>query len=192
MTKKEKLQKALKKWVEAHIEGKNHIVEDSYSGGTLIGTKSTDIDIYSPICYKHRPDWLEADYRLIVGYEGDNIDYKILFLQNSEGVAYVGDIPLQGFDDVERIPIEDIPEEMLDEMLAVKDCGEVVQARMTKKSIEYTYNDYLAKKNEEIAKERECKAQPKKSKQDKWNGFNLVLSLIALGVSLIALIVKLC
>lgn len=121
MTKEEKLQKALIKWVEAHIEGKNRIVEDSYSEGTLICTKSTDIDIYSPICYKHRPDWLEADYRLLVGYEGDNIDYKILFLENSEGLAYVSAIPLQGFDDVERIPIEEIPEKMLDEMLEVKD-----------------------------------------------------------------------
>ena len=121
MTKKEKFQKALKKWVNAHKESKNCIVEKHYGGGYCFQDLVNPFDIYSPICYKHRPDWLEADYRLIVGYEGDNIDYKILFLQNSEGLAYVGDIPIQGFDDVKRIPIEDIPEEMLDEMLEVKD-----------------------------------------------------------------------
>lgn len=45
---------------------------------------------------------------------------------------------------------------------------------------------------EEVAKESERKEQASKSKQDKWSDFNFVLSLIALGVSLIALIVKLC
>ena len=168
----------LKKWVEAHIEGKNHIVEDSYSGGTLIGVKSTDIDIYSPICYKHRPDWLEADYRLIVGYEGDNIDYKILFLQNSEGLAYVGDIPLQGFDDVARIPIEVIPEEMLDEMLAVKDFEPITTIKVSDPTPKVKIDPHGEYK----------KLVWKRNLKD----FGFVLSLIALGVSLIALIVKLC
>ena len=45
---------------------------------------------------------------------------------------------------------------------------------------------------EEVAKESERKEQASKSEQDKWSDFNFVLSLIALGVSLIALIVKLC
>ena len=121
MTKEEKFKKALEKWVDSYKEGKNRIIEDHYSEGTLISTKSTYIDIYSPICYKHKPNWLESDYRLNIGYEGDDIDNNILFLQNSEGMAYVETFSLEGCDNVAKIPIKDIPEEMLDEMLEVKD-----------------------------------------------------------------------
>ena len=120
MTKEEKLRKALEKWVKSHEDGKNRIIEDCYSRGTLIGTKSTDIDIYSPICYKHKPNWLEADYKVLVGYIDDPND-RFLILQNSEYTIFVSPPHTDSFDNVEKIPIEEIPEEMLDEMLEVKD-----------------------------------------------------------------------
>ena len=177
MTKKEKFQKALKKWVNAHKESKNCIVEKHYGGGYCFQDLVNPFDIYSPICYKHRPDWLEADYRLIVGYEGDNIDYKILFLQNSEGMAYVGDIPIQGFDDVKRIPIEDIPEEMLDEMLEVKDFEPITTMAVPNPM-----------PKDKIDPHAEIKKLVWKRRLE---NIAFALSLIAFGVSLIALIVKL-
>lgn len=141
------------------------------------------LDLYNPIFFKYNQHLME---------EGKPISLTLVTDDDMSVFALAYSI-YDGKDDKYKIlKPEEISEEMLDEMLAVKDCGEVVQARMTKKSIEYTYNDYLAKKNEEVAKESERKAQAKKAKQDKWNDFNFVLSLIALGVSLIALIVKLC
>lgn len=141
------------------------------------------LDLYNPIFFKYNQHLME---------EGKPISLTLVTDDDMSVFALAYSI-CNGKDDKYKVlKPEEVSEDMLDEMLAVKDCGEVVQARMTKKSIEYTYNDYLAKKKEEVAKESECKAQSKKSKQDKWNDFNFVLSLIALGVSLIALIVKLC
>ena len=142
------------------------------------------LDLYNPIFFKYNQHLME---------EGKPISLTLVTDDDMSVFALAHSI-YNGKDDYKYniLKPEEISEDMLDEMLAVKDCGEVVQARMTKQSIEYTYNDYLAKKNKEVAKENECKAQTKKSKQDKWNDFNFVLSLIALGVSLIALIVKLC
>lgn len=142
------------------------------------------LDLYNPIFFKYNQHLME---------EGKPISLTLVTDDDMSVFALAYSI-YNGKDDYKYkiLKPEEISEEMLDEMLAVKDVGEVVQARMTKESIEYTYNDYLAKKNKEVAKENECKAQTKKSKQDKWNDFNLVLSLIALVVSLIALIIKLC
>ena len=141
------------------------------------------LDLYNPIFFKYNQHLME---------EGKPISL-ILVTDDDMSVFALAYSIYNGKDDKYKIlKPEEVSEEMLDEMLAVKDVGEVVQARMTKKSIEYTYNDYLDKKNEEVAKESERKEQASKSKQDKWNDFNFVLSLIALGVSLIALIVKLC
>ena len=177
MTKEEKLRKALEKWVKSHEDGKNRIIEDCYLGGTLIGTKSTDIDIYSPICYKHKPNWLEADYKVLVGYIDDPND-RFLILQNSEYTIFVSPPHTDSFDNVEKIPIEEIPEEMLDEMLAVKDFEPIVTIKVPDPTIKDKINphsEYIKLVWKRILKD-----------------FGFVLSLIALGVSLIALIVKLC
>ena len=178
MTKKEKFQKALEKWVNAHKESKNCIVEKHYAGGYCWQDLVNPFDIYSPICYKYRPDWLEADYRLIVGYEGDNIDYKILFLQNSEGLAYVGDTPLQGFDDVERIPIEGIPEEMLDEMLAVKDFEPIVTIKVPDPTPKVKIDPHGEYKK--LVRERRMK------------DLEFVMGVIAIGLLIFTLIRALC
>lgn len=73
-----------------------------------------------------------------------------------------------------RVHIDDIREEMLDELLAVEDFEPIITKKVHK------------------SKPSIQKSETQKSSKDKWNDFNLVLSLIALGVSLIALIVKLC
>lgn len=139
------------------------------------------LDLYNPIFFKYNQHLME---------EGKPISLTLVTDDDMSVFALAYSI-YNGKDDYKYniLKPEETIEEMLDEMLAVKDVGEVVQARMTKESIEYTYNDYLAKKNEEVAKE---KIKSQKTRKDKWNDFNLVLSLIALVVSLIALIVKLC
>lgn len=139
------------------------------------------LDLYNPIFFKYNQHLME---------DGKPIQLTLVTDDDMSVFALAYSI-YNGKDDYKYkiLKPEEVSESMLDEMLAVKDCGEVVQARMTKESIEYTYNDYLAKKNEEVAKE---KIKSQKTRKDKWNDFNLVLSLIALGVSLIALIVKLC
>lgn len=139
------------------------------------------LDLYNPIFFKYNQHLMEAIKPISL----------ILVTDDDMSVFALAYSIYNGKDDYEYkiLKPEEVSEEMLDEMLAVKDVGEVVQAKMTKESIEYTYNDYLAKKNKEVAKE---KAKSQKTRKDKWNDFNLVLSLIALGVSLIALIVKLC
>ena len=179
MTKEEKLLAVGRKIKEAD----DRLRTMFYYGTKLERENIEYLDLYNPIFFKYYKHLME---------DGQSISLTLMSLNDGEEWLLGYRINMGKADDKYKVlKPEDIPEDMLDEMLAVKDCGEVVQARMTKQSIEYTYNDYLAKKNKEVAKENECKAQTKKSKQDKWNDFNFVLSLIALGVSLIALIVKL-
>ena len=140
------------------------------------------LDLYNPIFFKYNQHLMEEGKPISLTLVTDD-DMSVFALAYS---IYNG----KDDDKYKILKPEEVSEDMLDEMLAVKDCGEVVQARMTKKSIEYTYNDYLDKRKEEVAKGKQV-AKPK-TRQDKWNDFNFVLSLIALGVSLIALIVKLC
>lgn len=180
MTKEEKLQKVCVKIRKAD----NKLTTQYYYKTKLERATTEMLDVYNPIFFKYNQHLMTEK----------NISLT-LFCDDSMSVWSLGYRTNSGKENevckYEILPLDQISEEMLDEMLAVKDCGEIIQARMTDKSMEYTYNDYLAKKNKEVAKENECKAQTKKSKQDKWNDFNFVLSLIALGVSLIALIVKL-
>lgn len=180
MTKVEKLRAVGEKIFKA-----NNKLRTMYYYGDKCERENVELmDLYNPIFFKYHKDLMEKGALLSLN----------LYSTDDGELWTLGYVLERGNEKYEHqiLHPDQISEEMLDEMLAVKDCGEVVQARMTKKSIEYTYNDYLAKKNEEVAKESERKAQAKKVKQDKWNDFNFVLSLIALGVSLIALIVKLC
>lgn len=179
MTKEEKYVAVANKIKEA-----NNRLRTMFYYGTKCERGNVEyLDLYNPIFFKYNQHLME---------EGKPISLTLVTDDDMSVFALAYSI-YNGKDDKYKIlKPEEVSEEMLDEMLAVKDCGEVIQARMTKKSIEYTYNDYLDKKNEDVAKESERKEQASKSKQDKWNDFNFVLSLIALGVSLIALIVKLC
>ena len=176
MTKEEKLLAVGRKIKEAD----NRLRTMFYYGTKLERENIEYLDLYNPIFFKYYKHLME---------DGQSISLTLMSLNDGEEWLLGYRINMGKADDKYKVlKPEDIPEDMLDEMLAVKDCGEVVQARMTKKSCEYTYADYLAKKNKEVAKE---KIKSQKTRKDKWNNFNFVLSLIALGVSLIALIVKL-
>ena len=176
MTKEEKYVAVANKIKEA-----NNRLRTMFYYGTKCERENVEyLDLYNPIFFKYNQHLME---------EGKPISLTLVTDDDMSVFALAYSI-YNGKDDKYKIlKPEEVSEEMLDEMLAVKDCGEVVQARMTKKSIEYTYNDYLDKKNEDVAK---GKAKSQKTRKDKWSDFNFVLSLIALGVSLIALIVKLC
>ena len=178
MKKKDKFQAALDKWVNSYRNDKNRLVVDSYVEGNLICSKIDFIDIYAPICYKHKPDWLEADYFINVGWQGDNDNVKMLVLQNSESTVFVSNESIDGFEDIKTLSIDTIPEEMLDEMLAVQDFEPIITISVPEPKCK--------KKN---VPTKECQ---KLESRRVWSCIVFFLSLIALGVSLIALIIKLC
>lgn len=129
MTKEQKFQKALEKWATSYKDDKNRVVTDSFCRGDLIKSQCDYIDIYSTIIYKHKPEWLVPDYRLLVGKHDDD-ETLILCLQNSVTTIFVTPNPISGFGDIEQISIECIPEEMLDEMLAVKDFEPIITIKV--------------------------------------------------------------
>ena len=179
MTKKEKFQKALEKWVNANKESKNCIVEKHYGDGYCFQESVNPFDIYSPICYRYKPDWLYSNYKVLIGSYCDNGNVLILVLQNSDHSILISPIPIEMYaDNIKVESIDCIPEEMLDEMLAVKDFEPIVTIKVpdptTKDKID-PHGEY-----KKLVWKRRLK------------DFGFVLSLIALGVSLIALIVKLC
>lgn len=178
-TKEEKYLAVAKKIKEAD----NKLTTEYYYKTKLERSTTEMLDLYNPIFFKYNRHLME---------EGKPISLALMTDEDMSVFALAYRI-YNGKDDKYKVlKPEDVSEDMLDEMLAVKDVGEVVQAKMTKKSIEYTYNDYLAKKKEEVAKESERKAQAKNAKPDKWDNFNLVLSLITLGISITILIIKIC
>lgn len=177
MTKEEKLQKVCEKIYNA----KNQLRTKYYFKNKLERENVEILDLYNPIFFKYNEDLMKQGGVMSMSFfkTRDDNEWALGYRVNKGGNEVCK---------MEILAPDQISEDMLDEMLAVKDCGEVVQARMTNKSMEYLYEDYLAKKNEEIAKEK--RVTKVKTRQDKWNDFNFVLSLIALGVSLIVLIIK--
>ena len=179
MTKEEKFQKALEKWVNAHKESKNCIVETHYADGDCIQDLVNHFDIYSPIYYRHKPDWLNSNYKVLIGSHCDNVNVLILVLQNSDHFVLISPIPIEMYaDNIKVESIDCIPEEMLDEMLAVKDFEPIVTIKVPDPATKDKINPHSEYKK--LVWKRRLK------------DFGFVLSLIALGVSLIALIVKLC
>lgn len=171
-TKEEKYLAVAKKIKEAD----NKLTTEYYYGTKLERSTTEMLNLYNPIFFKYNQHLME----------NSKIISLTLFTDAEISVFGLGYSICDGQDkyDYKLLQPEDVSEDMLDEMLAVKDVGEVVQARMTNKSCEYTYNDYLAKKKEDIAKENDHKVRGKRN--------NFVLSLIALGISITALIIKLC
>lgn len=166
MTKEEKYLAVAKKIKDAD----NKLTTEYYYKTKLERSTTEMLDLYNPIFFKYNRHLME---------EGKHISLTLMTDKDMSvfGLGY----SIDG-EQYKVLQLEDVSEDMLDEMLAVKDVGEIVQARMTKKSCEYTYNDYLAKKKEESAKAKETKR----------NNINFVLSLIALGISITALIIKIC
>lgn len=164
-TKEEKYLAVAKKIKEAD----NRLTTEYYYKTKLERSTTEMLDLYNPVFFKHNQHLME---------EGKPISLTLMIDEDSLlGLGYrIGD------DQYKLLQPEDVSENMLEEMLAVKDVGEVVQARMTQKSMNYLYEDYKAKKHKEIAKEKERK----------WNNVNFALSLIALGISITVLIIKIC
>lgn len=148
----------------------NKLTTEYYYKTKLERSTTEMLDLYNPIFFKYNQHLME---------EGKPIS---LILMTDEDRSIWGLGYRIGDDQYKALQPEDVSEDMLDEMLAVKDVGEVVQARMTQKSMNYSYEDYKAKKHKEIAKEKERKR----------NNVNFVLSLIALGISITILIIKIC
>ena len=165
-TKEEKYLAVAKKIKDAD----NKLTTEYYYKTKLERSTTEILDLYNPIFFKYNRHLME---------EGKSI--SLTLMKDEDGPIWGLGYRI-GNDKYKLLQPEDVSEDMLDEMLAVKDVGEVVQARMTQKSMNYLYKDYKAKKHKEIAKEKERK----------WNNVNFVLSLIALVVSIIALIIKLC
>ena len=159
MTKEEKFQKALAKMAKSCRDNKNRLIVEHFVAGLFVGQDETHIDLYSPICYKYEPQWLNRDIEIEVCHSCPSPDIYELWV--------CGEVN-------RRVHIDDIREEMLDELLAVEDFEPIITKKVYK------------------SKPSKQKSETQKSRKDKWNDFNFVLSLIALGVSLIALIVKLC
>ena len=165
-TKEEKYLAVAKKIKDAD----NKLTTEYYYKTKLERSTTEMLDLYNPIFFKYNRHLME---------EGKPISLTLMTDEDRTifGLGYrIGD------DQYKLLQLEDVSEDMLDEMLAVKDVGEVVQARMTKKSMNYSYEDYKVKKHEEITKEKELKR----------NNVNFVLSLIALGISITALIIQIC
>lgn len=165
-TKEEKYLAVAKKIKEAD----NKLTTDYYYKTKLERSSTEMLDLYNPIFFKYNQHLMEEGKPISLTLMTD-ADISVFAL----GYSICGE-------QYKVLQPEDVSEDMLDEMLAVKDVGEIVQARMTNKSMAYLYEEYLAKKNKEIAKTDERKR----------NNFNFVLSLIALGMSITALIIKLC
>lgn len=166
MTKEEKYLAVAKKIKEAD----NKLTTEYYYKTKLERSTTEMLDLYNPIFFKYNRHLMEEGKPISLTLMTDE-DMSVFAL----GYSICGD-------QYKVLQSEDVSEDMLDEMLAVKDVGEVVQARMTKKSMNYSYEEYKAKKYKEIVKEKECKR----------NNVNFVLSLIALGISITALIIKIC
>lgn len=165
-TKEEKYLAVAKKIKEAD----NKLTTEYYYKTKLERSTTEMLDLYNPIFFKYNRHLMD---------EGKPIS---LTLMTDEDMSVFGlGYSICG-DQYKVLQPEDVSEDMLDEMLAVKDVGEVVQARMTKKSMNYLYEDYKAKKHKEITKEKERKR----------DNVNFVLSLIALGISITVLIIKIC
>lgn len=165
-TKEEKYLAVAKKIKEAD----NKLTTEYYYKTKLERSTTEMLDLYNPIFFKYNQHLMEEGKPISLTLMTDE-DRSIL------GLGYrIGD------NQYKLLQPEDVSEDMLDEMLAVKDVGEVVQARMTQKSMNYLYEEYKAKKHKEIAKEKERKR----------NNVNFVLSLIALGISITILIIEIC
>lgn len=179
MTKKEKFQKALKKWVNAHKESKNCIVEKRYADGYCFQDLVNHFDIYSPICYRHKPDWLNSNYKVLIGSHCDNVNVLILVLQNSDHSVLISPIPIEMYaDDITVESIDCIPEEMLDEILAVKDFEPIVTIKVPDPTPKVKIDPHGEYKK--LVRERRMK------------DLEFVMGVIAIGLLIFTLIRALC
>ena len=115
-TKEEKYLAVAKKIKEAD----NKLTTEYYYKTKLERSTTEMLDLYNPIFFKYNRHLME---------EGKPI--SLTLMTNEDMSVFVLGYSICG-DQYKVLQPEDVSEDMLDEMLAVKDVGEVVQARMTK------------------------------------------------------------
>lgn len=143
MTKEEKYLAVGRKIANAN----NWHATDCYFGSTLENTNEESLDLYTPIFYKYNKHRMEhlIPFRMTVCILKDPEDKRDLCDMPEEERKYTPAIAYPKEERYEPLPIDDVSEEMLDEMLAVKDVGRIVTAMMKEKSLMMEYEDYKAR-----------------------------------------------
>lgn len=152
MTKKEEKYLAVGRKI---ANANNWHATDCYFGSTLENTKEESLDLYTPIFYKYNKQRMEnlIPFRMTVCILRDLEDKRDLCDMPEEELKYALAIEYPKEERYEPLPIDDVSEEMLDEMLAVKDVGRFVTALMKEKSIMMEYEDYKARQLAETRNE---------------------------------------
>lgn len=120
MTKVEKLQRVLRKISKVGRDGKNRLRKVYYLDGEVCYESVEHIDIYSPTFYKYHPSWLVGGFEIEVVHS--------LPLHTCD----MYELWLSGGGDCRRVHIDELYDEELDELLALKDWGEVVTMNICK------------------------------------------------------------
>lgn len=185
MTKKEEKYLAVGRKI---ANANNWHATDCYFGSTLENTHEESLDLYTPIFYKYNKQRMERliPFRMTVCILRDLEDKRDLCDMPEEELKYALAIAYPKEERYEPLPIDDVSEEMLDEMLAVKDVGRFVTALMKEKSIMMEYEDYKATQLAETRNENKVSASINEVTNNA--KFSSNLALISLITSIILLI----
>ena len=185
MTKKEEKYLAVGRKI---ANANNWHATDYYFGSTLENTNEESLDLYTPIFYKYNKQRMEniIPFRMTVCILRDLEDKRDLCDMPEEELKYALAIEYPKEERYEPLPIDDVSEEMLDEMLAVKDVGRFVTALMKEKSIMMEYEDYKARQLAETRNENKVSAVINEITSN--TKFSSNLALISLVTSIILLI----
>lgn len=185
MTKKEEKFLAVGKKI---ANANNWHATDYYFGNVLENTNEQSLDLYTPIFYKYNPQRMErlTPFRMTVCILKASEDKRDLCdIPKDERLFHLA-IEYPKEERYEPLPIDDVSEEMLDEMLAVKDVGRIVTAAMKEKSIMMEYEDYKTRQLAETRNKNKVSAVINEVTSNA--KFSLNLALISLVTSIILLI----
>ena len=185
MTKKEEKYLAVGRKI---ANANNWHATDYYFGSTLENTNEESLDLYTPIFYKYNPQRMEKliPFRMTVCILKDPEDKRDLCdIPKDERLFHLA-IEYPKEERYEPILVDDVSEEMLDEMLQVKDVGRIVTAAMKEKSIMMEYEDHRARQLAETRNENKVSAVINEVTSNA--KFSSNLALISLVTSIILLI----
>lgn len=188
MTKKEEKYLAVGRKI---ANANNWHATDYYFGNVLENTREQHLDLYTPIFYKYNPQRMEnlIPFRMTVCILKDPEDKRDLCdIPKDERLFHLA-IEYPKEERYEPLPIDDVSEEMLDEMLAVKDVGRIVTAAMKEKSLMMEYEDHRARQLAETRNEaRKNNVSEVINEITSNSKFSSNLALISLVTSIILLI----
>ena len=188
MTKKEEKYLAVGRKI---ANANNWHATDCYFGSTLENTNEESLDLYTPIFYKYNKQRMEnlIPFRMTVCILKDAEDKRDLCDIPKDEMLFHLAIEYPKEERYEPLPIDDVSEEMLDEMLAVKDVGRFVTAMMKEKSLMMEYEDHRARQLAETRNEaRKNKVSEVINEVTNNAKFSSNLALISLITSIILLI----